>query len=122
MTTRILVVDDEAVTRRLVTFTLKALNIEVVAVENGEQALEAVSKESFLLAFVDINLPDIEGFALVQQLHEIPNMANMPIFMFTARNNADDHARALEFGAVGFLYKPFSTQELRSLVTKYLNG
>ena len=122
MTAKILVVDDEAVTRRLVTFTLKALQVEVEAVENGELALQAAAKESFLLAFVDINLPDVEGFALVRQLHALPNMATLPIFMFTARNNADDHAHALEVGAVGFLYKPFSTQELRSLVTKYLNG
>ena len=121
MTKRILVVDDEAVTRRLVTFTLKVFPVEVEAVENGELALEAASKGSFDLAFVDINLPDIEGFDLVQQLHATTNMANTPIFLFTARNNADDHARAIEIGAVGFLYKPFSTQELRGLVTKYLS-
>ena len=121
MNMKILVVDDEAVTRRLVTFTLKTLPVEVEAVENGSLALEAAARGSFALAFVDINLPDMEGFVLVRQLHATANMANTPIFLFTARNNADDHAHAIEIGAAGFLYKPFSTQELRSLVTAYLS-
>lgn len=120
MKPRILIVDDEAVTRRLVTFTLRALAVEVEAVENGTLSLEAAAKQPFNLAFVDINLPDIEGFRLVEALHNLPNMAQMPIIMFTARNNLEDQARAIDVGAVGFLYKPFSTQELRALVTKHL--
>ena len=122
MNPRILIVDDEAVTRRLVTFALKTFPVDVEAVENGTLALEAAATHPFNLAFVDINLPDVEGFALVEQLHSLPDMSSMPIIMFTARNNIDDHARALEVGSVGFLYKPFSTQELRTLVMKHLDG
>lgn len=120
MTPRILVVDDEAVTRRLVMYTLKTFPVEVEAVETGELALQAASNNKFAMAFVDINLPDMEGFALIRQLQALPNTADIPVIMFTARNNAEDQAHALEVGAIGFLYKPFSTQELRGLVTKYL--
>jgi CheY-like chemotaxis protein len=117
----VLVVDDESVTRRLVGHTLKSLNVEVVGAEDGGEAITLAGENTPALVLVDINLPDIDGFGLIQQLKALPNMANVPMIMFTARNHSGDALRAKEVGAAGFLYKPFSTQELRDLVTRYLN-
>lgn len=116
----VLVVDDESVTRRIVTHTLKTLNIEVVGAEDGIQALSLAAEHTLSLAIVDINLPDMDGFTVVRRLRAMPQMQNVPIVMFTARNHPGDEAAALEIGATGFLYKPFSTQELRELVKKQL--
>jgi DNA-binding response OmpR family regulator len=117
---KVLVVDDESVTRRIVTHTLKTLSIEVIGAEDGTQALALAGENALDLAIVDINLPDMDGFAVVRALKAIPHMANTPIVMFTARNHPGDQETARELGASGFLYKPFSTQELRDLVRNQL--
>lgn len=116
----ILVIDDEAVTRRVVIHALKALDLQTLGAANGEEAVQLASETHFSLAIVDINLPDTDGFALIGQLREIPHMKDIPYIIFTARNQPQDQSLALESKAVGFLYKPFSTQELRSLVSNHL--
>ncbi len=121
MTTPIvLVVDDESVTRRLVAYTLKTLGIEVVGAGDGYEALAAAKEQVFALAIVDIGLPDMDGFELIRHLKADDKNANTPIITFTARNEPQDETLAYELGAVGFLYKPFSTQELREIVTRHL--
>ena len=120
MSIQILVVDDESVTRRVVTFALKSINIEVIDAEDGTQALELAQQHELQLAIVDINLPDMDGFTVVQKLKAMPHLQDIPMIMFTARNHPGDEETALQLGASGFLYKPFSTQELRDLVTQHL--
>jgi len=121
MVKRILVIDDESVTRRVVAHTLKTIDIEVLQAEDGEEALEIANQETLEMAIVDINLPDIDGFTLIEHLKQIEHITHIPMIVFTARNQPGDDARALEVGAVGFLYKPFSTQELRDTVLMHLN-
>jgi two-component system response regulator MtrA len=122
MTARVLVVDDESVTRRVVTFALKTVDIETVGVADGGEAVELAAREHFDLAIVDINLLGMDGFSVVEQMKALPGMQQMPVIMFTARHNRDDITQAMSAGAVDFLYKPFSTQELRDLVVKHLRG
>lgn len=118
----ILVVDDEAATRRVVTHTLKTINIQTKDAEDAASALALAQEFHFALALVDLNLPDMDGFTLIQQLNAVPEFQGTPIVTFTARNEPDDAMRASELGAVAFLYKPFSTQELRDLVQKHLRN
>lgn len=120
MRKQVLVIDDESITRRLVTHALKPVNVEVLGAEDGAEALKLAQENQIQLAFVDINLPDIDGFTLLKQLKAIPHLADKPMYIFTARNRSDDKDIALETGAEGFFYKPFSTQELRDLVTKHV--
>ena len=120
MSKQVLVIDDESVTRRLVIHALKSINVEVIGAENGEQALELAEQNDIKMAFVDINLPDIDGLVLLKKLKAIPNLAEIPMYIFTARNHSSDKDVALEIGAEGFFYKPFSTQEIRDLVMKHI--
>ncbi|MDX2141275.1 MAG: response regulator [Chloroflexota bacterium] len=121
MTQRILVVDDEIVTRRLVGHALKPLNVEVVGAEDGTSALTiARENEAFDLAIVDINLPDMDGFTVIRQLRGMPHLLEMPIILFTARSHPGDATEAIEVGAADLLYKPFSMQGLRDMVTAHL--
>lgn len=90
MSRQVLVIDDESVTRRLVTFTLKSANVEVISAENGAEALQLAEQYDIQLALVDINLPDIDGFTLLKQLKALPHLADIPIYIFTARNRPDD--------------------------------
>lgn len=122
MSKQVLVIDDESVTRRVVTFALKAIQIEVIDAEDGTQALELAQANQLDLAIIDINLPDMDGFAVLKQLKQMPHLVDIPMIIFTARNHTGDEDTALEMGASGFLYKPFSTQELRDLVTHHLGN
>lgn len=121
MTINVLVVDDEIVTRRVVTHALKSLEVDVIAAESGSEALHLAQNQTLALAIIDINLPDIDGFMVIRQLKQMPHLHNVPMIVFTARNHPGDQHTALEAGAAGFLYKPFSTQELRDLVSKHLS-
>lgn len=121
MGVQILVVDDESVTCRVVTHALKTIGIEVLSARDSTQALALSDTNNFALAIVDINLPDMDGFELMRRLKQMPNMMNIPMIAFTARNQPGDKHAANEAGAVGFLYKPFSTQELRAMVMEHLH-
>ncbi len=114
----VLVIDDESITRRVVAHTLKAMDIETLQAESGTEAIEVAREQSFALALVDINLPDMDGFTLVGELKKLPHLEGVPMVLFTARNHPGDEAAAEMVGADGFFYKPFSTQELREMVTK----
>lgn len=120
MERQVLVVDDESVTRRLVAHALKVMDVEVIGAENGYRALEVAPQQPLALALVDINMPGMNGFEVVQELRKLPNMQDVPIIIFTARNQTGDEQMAQKLGASGFLYKPFSTQELRQLVAQHL--
>lgn len=120
MSVQVLVVDDESVTRRVVTHTLKTINVDVISAEDGAQALALAGEYEVALAFVDINLPDMDGFTVIEHLKQMPHMQHVPIIVFTARNHPGDELTAQNLGASDFLYKPFSTQELRDLVRKHL--
>lgn len=122
MSRTLLVVDDESTTRRLVMYTLKSLNVEVIGADDGQSALELASSHSIGMMLVDINLPEMDGFTLIQKLKAIPHLREVPLITFSARSNPQDEAYARELGAAGFLSKPFSTQELRTLVSHYLGS
>lgn len=116
----VLVVDDEMTTRRLVAFTLKPLDIEVMGADDGKTALEFVQKRTPNLIIVDINLPGMDGFTLMEQLNRLPQLRDIPFVAYTARNVPDDEARARKLGARSFLFKPFAASNLRHLVNLHL--
>ncbi len=118
----ILVIDDEATILRLVTYMLRSFtNIKVKGARTPAEALSIVDIEKFDLLLVDLNLPDIDGIQLMQQLRDKPSLVSVPFLVFTARNRYDDLAQIKQYAVSDILYKPFSTQELRHLVKKYLD-
>ena len=88
MVRKVLVIDDESVTRRVVMFALKTLDIEVIDAENGQQAIEQASENDLSLAIIDINLPDIDGFEVLQRLKAMNHLQDTPMIMFTARKSS----------------------------------
>ena len=120
MSHTLLVVDDESTTRRLVMYTLRSLNVDVIGADDGASALEIASQQPIHMLLVDLNLPIMDGFSLIARLKAMPQLRDVPLVAFTARNHPEDEARVRELGAAGFLYKPFSTQDLRALVSRHL--
>lgn len=106
---QILVVEDDASVRNLMTTTLKAHDYKYIVAENGEEAIRQASTSNPDIALLDLGLPDIDG---VEVIRRIRTWSNMPIIVISARSEDADKIEALDSGADDYLTKPFSVEEL----------
>jgi DNA-binding response OmpR family regulator len=104
-----LIVDDDRVLADLVAFTLRREGFQVIKAYNGEMALKRWHDDQPELVVLDVNLPDIDGFALCHQMRQ---EADTPIIMLTVRGDDDDVIQGLELGADDYIHKPFSPRQL----------
>ena len=112
---RILIAEDDRISRRLLEMTLQRLNFEVVITENGAQALEALNgPEAPQLAILDWMMPEMDGIEVCRAIREQAREKYTYIIFLTARGQTKDIVTALESGADDYLIKPFDPQELRS--------
>lgn len=117
---RILLVDDDADTRRLFGMALKALG-EVVPAASGAEALEQLRREIFDVVVLDLHMPNVDGYAVLEALAE-PSSANKgtPVIVATADSTAEARAQALKRRSVYFLSKPVPLKVLTELVSETL--
>lgn len=116
----ILIVDDDAQTRKLLQTYLNNVGFRVRTAANGSdfrQELEAAGAD---LVILDITLPDESGFKLCQWIHEHPDFFQTPIIMLTARADEVNRILGLELGADDYLCKPFSLRELLARINALL--
>lgn len=107
---RILVVDDEAGIRELIAEVLKLSDFEVVTAADGLIALDLIRNDKFDLIMLDVNLPHVDGFALLEKTRA--SAPTLPIFMLSARVDKEDVTRGLKLGADDYIRKPFGVEEL----------
>ena len=107
---RVLIVEDEAAVARKIASALTEAGHDPKAVHNGEAALDEVRKTPFDLIVLDIRLPGIDGFQVLQRLRK-QHLASR-VLLLTARGALDDRVTGLELGADDYLPKPFAMQEL----------
>lgn len=107
--TQILVVEDDAPVRNLITTTLKTHEYKYRTAENGESAIMEASSHNPDIVLLDLGLPDIDG---VEVIRRIRSWSNMPIIVISARSEDSDKIEALDAGADDYLTKPFSIEEL----------
>ncbi len=105
----ILVVEDDAPVRNLITTTLKAHDYKFLTAENGEKAILEASSHNPDIVLLDLGLPDIDGIAVIKKIR---TWSNMPIIVISARSEDTDKIDALDCGADDYLTKPFSVEEL----------
>jgi DNA-binding response OmpR family regulator len=121
---KVLVVDDEPDVIEVVNlcFGLRWPDADVVSAATGDEAVKAVETEAPDLVLLDINLPDMDGFEVCQ---EIRRFSDVPILMVSARDSEVDKVRGLEMGADDYITKPFSHLELlarvRAVLRRYQN-
>ena len=120
MAKKILVVDDDLQTVKLVGLVLDRRGYEIIAAQRGEQALEKARTEDPSLVVLDIMMPDIDGYEVSRRLRSDPKTADLPILMFTAKSEVQDKVTGFEAGADDFLTKPIHPQELVSRVEALL--
>jgi len=107
---RVLVVDDEENIRYLVGSALQLDGFETAVAETGAEALELVSTFSPDVVVLDIMLPDVDGFTVLQRLRDRGSTA--PVIFLTARDSTEDRVRGLTTGGADYQVKPFAVAEL----------
>lgn len=105
----ILVVEDDAPVRNLITTTLKAHDYKFLTAENGERAILEASSYNPDMILLDLGLPDVDGIEVIKKIR---TWSNMPIIVISARSEDTDKIHALDCGADDYLTKPFSVEEL----------
>jgi two-component system phosphate regulon response regulator PhoB len=109
---RILVVDDEPDIVALVAYHLAKSGYRVVTAASGTEALNAVGREQPALIVLDLMLPGLSGFDVLERLRADPTTRDVAVLMLTARKEEPDRIRGLLLGADDYLTKPFSPAEL----------
>jgi len=108
---RILVADDDPVMRRLVSTSLRNEGFDIVAVQDGMQALEQIELHVPDLAILDLEMPNMGGLKLFEKLKQAPETRDMPILLMTAFEELGDDAKHIEYDADDFISKPFRLPE-----------
>ncbi|GKW50894.1 response regulator transcription factor [Halomonas sp. NCCP-2165] len=118
---KVLVVDDEPNIVLSLEFLMQQAGFEVTTAEDGESALARVSEASPDLILLDISLPDLSGFEVLERLRQTPEGATLPIIMLTAHGREVEREKGLALGADDYITKPFSTQALVEKVKALLD-
>ena len=114
---RVLVVDDNHVNRRIFVEQLTRWRMAPVAVDSGREALAALSaaverREPFAVVLLDANMPDVDGFAVAEEIQQRPDLAGLHMMMLTSSGRSGDAARCRALGIRTYLTKPVRQPEL----------
>ena len=111
--TRVLVVEDDAATARLIRARLEMEGLKVSEARHGMQALEILQREDIHFITTDLMMPTMNGFRLVQEIRDLPPpKGRVPILLISSSQNEQDMVRCLAAGADDYMTKPISTQVL----------
>jgi len=120
MANKILIVDDELESVKLVGLMLQRHGYEITAAQSGAQALSKVQSENPDLVILDVMMPDMNGYEVCRRLRANPSTAELPIIMFTAKTDVNEKVEGFQAGADDYLTKPIHPDELASRVEAVL--
>ncbi|WP_027849756.1 response regulator transcription factor [Marinospirillum minutulum] len=118
---KVLVVDDEPNIVLSLEFLMQQAGFDVTTALDGESALALVNENPPDLVLLDISLPGISGFEVLEQLRNQPSFKRLPIVMLTAHGREVEREKGLALGADDYITKPFSTRQLVEKVQALLN-
>jgi signal transduction histidine kinase/DNA-binding response OmpR family regulator len=124
---KVLVVDDNPTNRRILEGMLKRWEMKVTPVDGGEEALKHLraareAGEPYGLVLTDMHMPNMDGFALVEQIRQRPELSTATIMMLTSAGHRGDAARCEELGVSAYLQKPIRQSELREVIARVLGA
>ncbi|MCT4665290.1 MAG: response regulator [Flavobacteriales bacterium] len=120
MKNSILIVDDEPSIVMSLDFLLRKENYEVFIARDGQEALDLIEENIPDLILLDIMMPKVDGYQVIEQLKSSQKHQHIKIIFLTAKTKENDIKRGLELGADLYIPKPFSTKKLVSEVNKLL--
>ncbi len=115
----VLIVDDEKNILLTLSQSLEVLHLDTDTATNGEEALTKLKEKDFSLILLDLRMPGIDGMEVLRQVREI--RPDIRIIMISAYGTIELAVEAMKLGAVDFIQKPFSPEEIRALVSRVLD-
>ncbi|MEO1293914.1 MAG: response regulator [Pseudomonadota bacterium] len=117
----VLIAEDEPNIAEALRFLLTRDGYTVAVAGDGENALHAMRAEKPSLVILDVMLPKLDGFQVLKELRNAPDLAAMPVVMLTAKGQSQDRKTAEDIGVDVFVTKPFSNSEVLGHVRRLLN-
>ncbi|NTW97391.1 MAG: response regulator [Oscillochloris sp.] len=109
---KVLLAEDEPDIQLITRLALEDAGCSVVAVSDGQAALDSAQAEPFDVVLLDIMMPRIDGFTACARLHADPQTRDLPVIFLTAKSQEPEMQRGLEIGARGYIVKPFDVFSL----------
>lgn len=116
----VLVVDDAAVVRQMVSLTLQGAGCTIITAVNGNDALSKLESTSVDMVITDLNMPEMDGITLVREIRKKEACKFTPIVMLTTVSQEEKKKDGAAAGASGWIYKPFNPRQLLEVVHKFL--
>ena len=120
MAKTILIVDDSASMRQLVSFTIKEAGFDVLVAENGKDALGKLGGVKVDMVITDLNMPEMDGITLIKSLRGMAGYKFTPIVMLTTESQETKKQEGKQAGASGWIVKPFTPDKLLDVVKKFV--
>jgi len=117
---RILTVDDSVAMRQMVHATLTSAGHDVLQACDGREALQLAGQHTFDLVITDVNMPDLDGIALVRQIRALSAYRHTPLLFLTTEGSPELKNEGRQAGATGWIMKPFNPERLLAVVDKVL--
>nr|WP_272508932.1 response regulator transcription factor [Clostridium ganghwense] len=109
---KILIVEDDVSISDLIKLNLKMVNYEIEQAYNGKRALELIEQENFDLILLDVMLPELDGFGVMERIKH----KDIPVIFLTAKDSISNKVKGLKMGADDYIVKPFESIELLARV------
>lgn len=122
MSKTILTVDDSASVRQMVQLTLTGAGYQVIQAGDGAEGLAKAKGTTVDMVVTDLNMPVMNGLALIRELRQIPAYKGVPILFLTTESDAEMKKEAKAAGATGWITKPFQQEQLVGVVKKVLGA
>jgi osomolarity two-component system sensor histidine kinase NIK1 len=120
----ILLVEDNVLNQKVVTFNLRKQNYNVTTVSCGSDAISQIKNNSFDLILMDIMLPEMDGFEITAEIRKYEKEADIkkqvPIIALTANTLDNDREKCIQAGMNEYLAKPFTAQELVTVIQEFI--
>jgi two-component system chemotaxis response regulator CheY len=120
MSKTILIVDDSASVRQVVSIALRGAGYEVVTASDGQDALKQLDGKRIHLIISDVNMPNMDGITLVGEVKKLPSYRFTPIIMLTTESQEDKKRQAQAAGAKAWVTKPFQPAQMLAAVSKLI--
>ncbi len=109
---KVLVVDDDKTTRKMLSLILRSKGYEVITAENGMDGLQKLGMEQVNLILTDMNMPYMDGIEFTKQVRANPEISNIPIVMLTTEADEEEKQRAYRAGVDDYLVKPATAEQI----------
>jgi CheY-like chemotaxis protein len=117
---KVLVVDDDRMMLRLLEMNLEKVGCRVLKAEDGPAALDLAERESPQLIFLDLMMPDMDGWEVMRRLKQSDSTRDIPVVIITGKVDRATRTELMGMGAEGFISKPFELGDIRKLVAERL--